>query len=56
MLSRLILMCAEFVPKAVNRFIIAPLKIGSCKKHGKDIVINPRVRAIGWENISLGKR
>ena len=51
---RFLIMAAECIPKAINKFIIAPIKVRSCKYHGKKIVMNRRVRAIGWENVCLG--
>lgn len=53
-LLRIVFRILEYVPKTLNKLVIAPLKICSCKSHGKEIVIGRRVRAIGWENISLG--
>lgn len=44
----------QIIPKAWNKVIISPWKRMMLEKVGKDVIIGRRVRAMGWENISIG--
>ncbi len=46
--------CSDFMSRAWNKAVTAPMKRSLLKKCGKEVVIARRVKADGWENILVG--
>ena len=52
MIGKVIYTVSDCLARAINKFIIAPIKKDMMKNCGKNVTIGRRVRAMGWENIS----
>lgn len=46
--------CSDFILRAWNKVIVVPMKKNLLKKCGEKVVIARGVKAVGWENISVG--
>lgn len=42
-----------FIKKALNKLIVSPLKKSSLKSCGKNVILCPGFKAIGWNNILI---
>lgn len=53
-LLRAIWKCSDFVSRGWNKAVTAPMKKSLLKECGKEVIIARRVKADGWEHISVG--
>lgn len=46
--------CSDFISRAWNKLIVSPMKRSLFRACGEEVIIARRVKADGWNNISVG--